>query len=206
MTHGDDAGLRLPPKVAPVQVIVVIVKSDPDVSAAAENLGRELAQAGVRVRIDDRTDLGLGRRLTDWELKGVPVRVEIGPRDVEKGTAAVARRDVPGKEGKSFVPQAGLAEHVAALLDDIQQSLYQRALKQREERTRDVATYDELKEAIETGFARAYWAGSTEDEKRVQDETRATIRVISFDPPTTPGRCVYTGQEATQQVIFARAY
>src|SRR5439155_12402848 len=151
-------------------------------------------------------ELTPGFKYNEWELKGVPVRVEIGPRDVEKGTAAVARRDVPGKEGKSFVPQAGLAEQVEALLEEIQQSLFQRALRQREERTRDVATYDELKEAIETGFARAYWAGSTENERRIQDETRATIRVIPLDPHAAPGRCIYTSQETTQQIIFARAY
>src|SRR6478736_3779003 len=98
MTHGDDAGLRLPPKVAPVQVIIVIVKRHPDVTAAAETLEQELAQTGLRVRIDDRTDLGLGRRLTDWELKGVPVRVEIGPRELAQGTVSIARRDGSGRE------------------------------------------------------------------------------------------------------------
>jgi prolyl-tRNA synthetase len=209
MAHSDDEGLIVPPRLAPIQVVVVPIHREEKDRAGVMEVVDRLRQewsGRFRLKVDDRDELTPGFKYNEWELKGVPVRVEIGPRDVEKGTAAVARRDVPGKEGKSFVPQAGLTEHVAALLNDIQQSLFQRALKQREERTRDVATYDELKESIETGFARAYWAGSTEDEKRVQDETRATIRVIPFDPPAAPGRCVLTGQETPQQVIFARAY
>ena len=118
----------------------------------------------------------------------------------------MARRDVPGKEGKAFVPQAALTEHLAGLLEEIQRSLFERALRFRIEHTRDVESYDELKQAVETGFARAYWAGSTVDEQRLQDEIRATIRVIPFDQPERPGRCVYTGRETTRQVIFARAY
>jgi prolyl-tRNA synthetase len=209
MAHSDDEGLVVPPRLAPVQVVMVPIYREEKDRAGVMELVERLRQewsGRFRVKVDDREELTPGFKYNEWELKGVPVRVEIGPRDVEKGTAAVARRDVPGKEGKAFVPQAGLTEHVAALLEEIQQSLFQRALRQREERTRDVATYDELKQAIETGFARAYWAGSTEDEKRIQDETRATIRVIPLDPPAAPGRCVYTGQETTQQVIFARAY
>jgi prolyl-tRNA synthetase (EC 6.1.1.15) len=136
----------------------------------------------------------------------VPLRVEVGPKDVEKGSAAVARRDVPGKEGKSFVPQEGLTERLTGLLDEIQTALFQRALAFREQRSAFVQTYDELKEQVERGFAWAYWDGSTEDEKRIQDETRATIRCIPLDQPGTAGKCVYTGRETTRQVVFARAY
>jgi prolyl-tRNA synthetase len=125
---------------------------------------------------------------------------------VTQGTVAVARRDIPGKAGKAFVPQAGLAEHLDTLLAQIQRSLYERALQFREEHTRDVSSYEELKEAIETGFARAYWDGSDADESRIQHETRATIRVIPLEQPEKAGRCVLTGRETTQQVIFARAY
>jgi prolyl-tRNA synthetase len=209
MAHSDDEGLVVPPRLAPIQVVIVpIYREEKDRAGVMEVVDRLRQEwsGRFRLKVDDRDELTPGFKYNEWELKGVPVRVEIGPRDVEKGTAAVARRDVPGKEGKAFVPQVGLGDHVAALLDEIQQSLFDRALQQREERTRDVANYDELKQAIETGFARAYWAGSTEDEKRVQDETRATIRVLPFDPPSSSGRCVYTGQPATQQVIFARAY
>jgi prolyl-tRNA synthetase len=113
---------------------------------------------------------------------------------------------VPGREGKSFVPQEGLTARILALLDEIQQGLFARALRFREDHTADVTSYDELKAQIERGFARAYWDGSTDDEKRIQDETRATIRCIPLDQPGTAGTCVYTGRETTQQVIFARAY
>ncbi|MCS7311217.1 MAG: proline--tRNA ligase, partial [Armatimonadetes bacterium] len=113
---------------------------------------------------------------------------------------------LPGREGKSFVPQQGVVEHVNQLLEEIQRSLYERALRFREEHTADVSTYEELKEAVQTGFARAYWAGSREDEDRVQEETRATIRVIPFEQPEKAGKCILTGKETSQQVIFARAY
>ena len=145
-------------------------------------------------------------KFNEWELKGIPVRVEVGPKDVEKGSVALARRDMPGKAGKSFVPQAGLAERLESLLAEIQQALFARALAFRDARTADVATYDELKQQVERGFARAYWAGTTDDEKRIQDETRATIRCIPIDQPGVAGKCIYTGKETSRQVIFARAY
>ena len=126
------------------------------------------------------------------------MRVEVGPKDVEKGSVAVARRDMPGRAGKSFVPQAGLVAHIEALMVDIQNGLYDRALRFREDRTADVTTYADLKVQIESGFARAYWAGDTADEKRVQDETKATIRCIPIDQPGTAGTCIYTGKETTQ--------
>ncbi|NJO07426.1 MAG: hypothetical protein HC876_19000, partial [Chloroflexaceae bacterium] len=147
-----------------------------------------------------------GFKFNEWELKGVPLRVEIGPRDVQQGTVAVARRDIPGKEGKQFVPQAGLTDYLTGLLATIQQSLYDRALAFRTAHTYDVSTYEELAEAIEKGFARCYWAGTTEDEVRIQTDLKATTRVIPFEQPDTAGRCVVTGQETTQQILFARAY
>src|SRR5437016_1333633 len=196
MAHSDDDGLVVPPHLAPIQVVVVpIYREEKDRAAvmeAVERLRREWGDR-FRVKVDARDELTPGFKFNEWELKGVPVRVEIGPRDVEKGTAAVARRDVPGKEGKAFVPQASLTEHLTGLLEEIQRSLFERALRFRIEHTRDVESYDELKQAVETGFARAYWAGSTADEQRLQDEIRATIRVIPFDQPERPGRCVYTG-------------
>jgi prolyl-tRNA synthetase len=209
MAHSDDEGLVLPPRLAPIQVVVVpIYKDDGERARVMETIARLLQEWDdrFRVKLDDRDHLTAGFKFNEWELKGVPVRVEVGPRDVEKGTAAVARRDVPGREGKSFVPQAALADHIAGLLDAIQQSLFDRALRFREEQTREVATYEELKVAVETGFALAYWAGTTEEETRVQDETRATIRIIPFDQPGQDGHCVYTGRETGQQVVFARAY
>ncbi|GIV88362.1 MAG: proline--tRNA ligase [Chloroflexus sp.] len=209
MTHSDDEGLVLPPRLAPIQVVVVpIYKNDEERSAVMEAVNRMTAawKGRLRFKVDDRDTYSPGYKFNEWELKGVPVRIEIGPKDVAKETVALARRDMPGKAGKSFVPQAGLTERIEALLSEMQTGLFQRALAFREARTADVTTYDELKEQIERGFARAYWAGSTADEKRIQEETRATIRCIPLEQPGTVGRCVYTGRETDRQVIFARAY
>lgn len=209
MTHSDDEGLVLPPRLAPIQVIVVpIHKNDAEKSAVMAAVATLTKQwkGRLRFKIDDRENLSPGFKYNEWELKGVPVRVEVGPKDVEKGTVAIARRDMPGKAGKSFVPQEGLTERIEALLVEIQQALFDRALARREQRTADVSNYDELKQQIEIGFARAYWAGTTEDEKRIQDECRATIRCIPLEQPATTGTCVYTGQQTSQIVIFAKAY
>jgi prolyl-tRNA synthetase len=209
MTHSDDEGLVVPPRLAPTQVVVVpIYKNDAERGVVMEAVTRLTAEwkGRLRFKVDDRDNFTPGFKFNEWELKGVPVRVEVGPKDVEKGSVAVARRDMPGKAGKAFVPQAGLTERLEALLAEIQQALFDRALAFRAERTADVASYDELKTQVERGFARAYWAGTTEDEKRIQDETRATIRCIPLEQPGTAGKCVYTGKETTQQVIFARAY
>jgi prolyl-tRNA synthetase len=209
MTHSDDEGLVIPPRLAPTQIVVVpIYRNDAERSVVMEAVQRMTAEwkGRLRFKIDDRDNLTPGFKFNEWELKGVPIRVEIGPKDIEKGSVAIARRDQPGREGKSFVPQDGLTDRLTALLEEIQQALYRRALTFREEHTADVATYDELKQQVERGFARCYWAGTTEDEKRIQEETRATIRCIPLDQPQQAGRCVYTGKETSQQVIFARAY
>jgi prolyl-tRNA synthetase len=209
MAHSDDEGLVVPPRLAPTQVVVVpIYKNDAERSSVMAAVAQISApwKGRLRFKVDDRDQLTPGYKFNEWELKGVPVRVEVGPKDVEKGSVAVARRDTPGKAGKSFVSQQGLTEHLEALLAEIQQALYDRALRFRDERTAEVSSYDELKQQVERGFARAYWAGTTADEQRVQDETRATIRCIPLDQPGLAGRCVLTGKETTQQVIFARAY
>lgn len=209
MAHSDDEGLVLPPKLAPIQVVIVpIYKNDAERSAVLEcchRLKAELSER-FRVKLDDRDELTPGFKFNEWEVRGVPVRVEIGPRDVQQNTVALARRDMPGRDGKSFVSQPGLVQQVGNLLDTIQQSLFDRALRFREEHTVHVRTFDELRKAVETGFARAYWAGTREHEDYVQAETRATIRVIPFEQPDKAGTCVLTGRETTQQVIFARAY
>ena len=209
MSHSDDEGLIIPPRLAPTQVVVVpIYKNDAEKSVVLGAVEQITAQwkGRLRFKIDDRDNLTPGFKFNEWELKGVPVRVEVGPKDVEKGSVAVARRDMPGKAGKVFVPQAGLAERLEQLLVDIQHNLYDRALTFRTNHTADVATYDDLKAQVERGFARCYWAGTIEDEKQIQEETKATIRCIPLDQPSSTGKCVYTGRETTQQVIFARAY
>ncbi len=209
MAHSDDEGLVCPPRLAPIQVVVVpIYKGDAERPAVLEAIDGIVKQweGRFRVKVDDRDQITPGFKFNEWEMKGVPVRIEVGPRDIAQGTVAMARRDVPGKAGKQFVPQEGLADRIQMLLDDIQQSLYDRALKFREDHTIDVATYDELKAAVETGYARAYWAGTGEDEARIQEETKATIRVIPFDQPAEAGTCFYTGKPAEKVAIFARSY
>ena len=210
MTHSDDDGLVLPPALAPVQVVIVPIMrgSDADKAAVLEAC-RALTDgwAGrVRFKLDDRDNEQFGYKVNEWEVKGIPVRIEVGPKDLEKGTVVLARRDRPGKEGKTFVPQAGLLETVEALLAEIQKALYDRALAFRESHTFDVSTYDELKEKVEQGFVRAYFDGSAEDEKRIQEETKATVRVILSEAASTPGTCVITGKATTQQVLFAKSY
>jgi prolyl-tRNA synthetase len=209
MAHSDDEGLVVPPRLAATQVVVVpIYRNDAErsaVMAAADRITAEW-KGRLRFKVDDRDQLTPGFKFNEWEVKGVPVRVEIGPKDIEKGSVAVARRDMPGKAGKSFLSQDGLTERLEELLAEFQQGLYDRALRFREEHTFEASTYAELKEGVERGFVRCYWAGTTADEQRVQDETRATIRVIPLEQPDRAGRCALTGKETTQQVIFARAY
>jgi prolyl-tRNA synthetase len=209
MVHSDDEGLVLPPRMAPTQVVVVpIYKSDTERSRVLEAIDRLTAEwkGRIRFKVDDRDNLTPGFKFNEWELKGIPLRIEIGPRDVEQNNAAVARRDIPGKAGKQIVPQAGLTDYVIGMLDTIQQDLFDRALRFREEHTFTVQSYDELREAVEKGFARCYWDGTTDDEQRIQDELKATIRVIPFEQPDRAGHCIVTGRETPRQVIFARAY
>ncbi len=210
MTHGDDNGLVLPPRLAPYQVVMVpIYRKDEDKTAvltATHRIQQELSDAGVRVKVDDRENLTPGYKFNDWELRGVPLRLEIGPRDVENNSVALARRDVPGKEGKQFVSQNGLAHTVTELLADIQQAMLAKATRFRDENTHDVTNYEDFKTAVSTGFARVWWAGSDADETRVKEETKATIRCFPLAQPGGEGVCFYTGQPATRQAIFGRAY
>jgi prolyl-tRNA synthetase len=208
MVHGDDKGLILPPRLAPYQVVIVpIYKSDDEraqMLAEADRLAQELG--GFRVYIDRREEVTPGYKFNDWEMRGVPLRLEIGPRDVAQGTVVLARRDVPGREGKLTVPRAGLSERVGTLLEDIQAALYRRALAFRKEHTFEPVDYPELQESVERGFALAWWCGSPACEARVKEETRATTRCIPFDQPGGVGRCVVCGLPADRKVIFARAY
>jgi len=210
MVHGDDNGLIMPPRLAPYQTVIVpIYKNDDEkskVMAAVERLNKELTGAGIRTKVDTREQLSPGFKFNDWELRGVPLRLEIGPRDVDQNVVVLARRDVPGKPGKQSVSQDQLAPTVQALLDTIQASLLARATKFRDDNTFEAKNYDEFKERIGQGFVRAWWAGSDEDEKRVQQETKATHRCYPLDQPGGEGVCFYTGKPATRMAIFARAY
>lgn len=210
MVHGDDQGLILPPKLAPYQAVIVpIYKTDAEkatVLDSARKLKEELAHANVRVILDDREGASPGWKFNDWEMRGVPVRIELGPRDVAKQAAVLARRDRPGKEGKISTPRAEIPSAVERLLADIQQSMRARALAFREAHTRDTRTYDELKAAVEAGFAFSFWCGNSDCEARIKEETRATIRCIPFDQPSEGGSCVYCGKPAAERCLFARGY
>jgi prolyl-tRNA synthetase len=210
MVHGDDQGLILPPRLAPYQLVIVpIYKSDEErtqVLEAARKLRSELVDANYRVILDERDGISPGFKFNDWEMRGVPLRIEIGPKDIAKGSVVLARRDKPGKEGKSFVPQAGLSDAVAQMLDAIQKALYERALNFRNLNTADPANYDEFKAGVEKGFAFSFWCGSEQCEKTIKDETKATVRCIPFDQPAGSGSCIYCGKPAREKAYFAKAY
>lgn len=213
MVHGDDRGLRLPPVLAPIQVVIVpIWRRDSERGDVLEMAGRvhaTLVDAGVRAHLDSREDQTPGFKFNDWEMRGVPVRVEIGPRDVKQNAMVLARRDRPGREGKTFgVPVTAGVEAVKKLLEDVQAGLLQQATEFRDANTRSVSSYDEFKEVLddEGGFLRVHWAGSSEDEDRIQQETRATLRCLSYDEPEGEGVCFFTGKVTDQVAVFARAY
>ena len=210
MTHGDDQGLVLPPRLAPIQAVIVpIFKNDTEktgVMQAADKIFTDLKAAGIRLKMDDRDNVSSGFKFNDWEMRGVPVRVEIGPRDVEKGSVALARRDIPGRDGKSFVPQADLAATVSSLLIDIQSSMLKKATAFRDANIHDPQDYEELKKVLADGWALSWWCGSKECEARVKEDTRATTRNIPFDQPTTGGTCIVCGKKAEKKVYFAKAY
>jgi prolyl-tRNA synthetase len=208
MTHSDDQGLVLPPRLAPYQcVIVPIYRKDTDREAVLDTVNRirtELEVAGVRVHVDAREEYRPGWKYNEYEMKGVPVRLVIGPRDVENNEVEISRRDEDGKHTASL---DGIADHVTTMLDEIQTGLFNRALEFREQRTHTVNSYDEFKEAIELGgFVLAHWDGSEETEARIKEDTKATIRVIPIDGEREDGRDLISGAPSERRVVFARAY
>ncbi len=208
MVHGDEQGLILPPRLAPWQVVIVpIYKNDEEKAAVLVAARRVRAELGAfRVMLDEREGSSPGFKFNDWEMRGVPLRIEIGPKDVAKGTVVLARRDQPGREGKSFVPQEGIAAAVDRMLAAIQKALYERALAFREARTADPADYAEFKSAVERGFAFSYWCGDAGCEKRIKEETKATLRCIPLEQPSGEGRCICCGAPAGEKAYFAKAY
>ena len=191
MVHGDDQGLVLPPKLAPYQVVIVpIFRTDEEKSSvldAARKLKADLVKANVRVTLDEREGNSPGWKFNDWEMRGVPVRVELGPKDVAKQSAVLARRDRPGREGKISAPLAEVPQTIERLLAEIQQAMHDRALAFRKANTHDAKTYDDLKKAVEMGFAFSPWCGSADCEAKIKEETRATMRCIPFDQPAEAG-------------------
>ena len=208
MTHSDDNGLVLPPNLAPIQVVIVpIFKKQDQLDALMEKLNPladELKKLGIRVQVDASDKATPGFKFADYELKGVPLRLAMGGRDLENGTIELARRDTMTKETVSF---DNIVETIQNLLKEIQDNIYQKALDFRLANTREVNTWEEFKEEIKKpGFLLCHWDGTPETEEKIKAETKATIRCIPFEGDKTPGQCIYTGKPSTQRVIFAIAY
>ena len=209
MAHSDDAGLVLPPKLAPIQVVIVpIYKSDDDllkISAFVDELKPKLKNLGISVKYDDRDTQRPGFKFAEYELKGVPIRLAIGARDIENGTVELARRDTREKQ---TVSQEGLDIYIAQLLEDIQANIFNKALQFREDHITKADSYDEFKELLDgkTGFISAHWDGTPETEQKIKEETKATIRCVPLDNKLEDGVCIYSGKPSTQRVLFARAY
>lgn len=209
MAHSDDNGLVLPPKLAPIQVVIVPIYKGPEqlsgISETAEKIKKELEEKGISVKYDNRDTHKPGWKFAEYELKGVPVRLAIGPRDVENGSVELARRDTLEK---AVMPQAGIADHIQKLLDEIQENIYNKALQFRTENTRNADTWEEFQDIIKNkgGFVSAHWDGTRETEEKIKDKTKATIRLIPMGPSPEKGKCVLTGNPSERRVIFAKAY
>ena len=208
MTHSDDNGLVLPPHLAPIQVVIVPIYKNDDqrnlIADAVAPIVKELRALGVSVKFDDADNKRPGFKFADYELKGVPVRLAIGARDIESGTVEVMRRDTLEKH---VAPLEGIAQYCKDLLEEIQTNIFKKAVAHRESLTRTVDSYEEFKKEIEKGgFILAHWDGTTETEEKIKEETKATIRCIPFDGDKTPGVCMVTGKPSAQRVIFARNY
>lgn len=208
MTHSDDNGLVLPPHLAPIQVVIVPIYKNSEqlaeISKAVDPIVTKLQAAGISVKYDDAEKRRPGFKFADYELKGVPVRLAIGPRDIQNNTVEVMRRDTLEKSEHHLDT---IAEYIPELLEEIQSNIYRKALTFRDSMTRTVDTYEEFKEEIEKGgFILAHWDGTTETEEKIKEETKATIRCIPLDGDKTPGKCMVTGKPSAQRVIFARNY
>ena len=209
MTHGDDQGLILPPRLAPYQIVIVpIYKNDQERSVVMEYIEKVQSQLkGFRYRLDDRSELTPGFKFNEWELKGVPLRLEIGPKDVEKHAIMAARRDIPGKAGKISLSIENLDLKIENLLNEIQQSLLEKATEFRDQNIHFADSYDELKQIVENGWAEAWWCGSAECEAKIKEETKATTRCMPMDEKIRgKGKCVYCGAEAEKRIYFSKAY
>jgi len=209
MSHSDDEGLVLPPRLAPIQVVIVPIFRKQEeqtlVLEKAKEMEKELKAKGIRVKLDAKDNQSPGYKFAEYELKGVPVRIAIGPRDVQNGTIEVARRDTKEKQS---MEATDVAHKIAHLLEQIQTNLYQRALDYREEHITAVNTWDEFLHTLEnkTGFIAAHWDGTTETELKIKETCKATIRCIPLNNKEEEGKCVFTGKPSTQRVLFAKAY
>lgn len=209
MTHSDDLGLVLPPNLAPIQVVIIpIHKTDEQldaISAKINEIVTELRKKGVSVKYDDRTAYKPGWKFAEYELKGVPLRIAMGPQDLENGTLEIARRDTLEKQN---ISQDTVVEYVEKTLKEIQDNLYQKALQYRQTHITEVNSFEEFKEVLNTkgGFISAHWDGTSETEEKIKDLTKATIRCIPLNNKIEEGKCVFTGGKSSQRVLFAKAY
>lgn len=209
MAHGDDQGLKLSPRLAPVQVVIIPIYRSPEeqttVVEVAHRVAGGLKESGIRVKVDDRDQYKPGWKFNEWESRGVPLRVELGPRDIQKGEVVIVRRDTGEKIS---VSQEGLVTKVTDLLNEVQQGLFDRALAFREANTHRIDDYNKFKRQIEDdgGFLLSHWCGSADCEARVQEETKATIRCIPLDQKREDGACIYCGAPSAGRVVFAKAY
>ncbi|MDQ7814400.1 MAG: proline--tRNA ligase [Patescibacteria group bacterium] len=207
MAHGDDKGLVMPPKLAPFQVVIVTIGTKAEereaVVTKAKEISEQLTAEGIRVKIDDRDNLRPGAKFFEWEKKGVPVRLELGPKDLAAGQVTLVRRDTAEKQS---VSEEGIVDGIKDLLAQIHTNLYDRALKFREEHTLPVDDFADFKSKVEGNFVKAHWCGSAECEAKIKEETKATIRCIPFDQQSEKGKCILCGAESSGRVIFAKAY
>jgi len=209
MAHSDDNGLILPPKLAPIHVVIIPIYKSNDqlelISEKALSIKKLLEKKGISVKYDDRDTYKPGWKFAEYELKGIPVRIAIGPRDIENNTVEIARRDTLQKEVHSI---DNIDEYIEKLLSDIQTNIYQKALNFRNENTFSVETYEEFKQILDSkgGFIKAHWDGTSETEIKIKEETKATIRCIPLNDIKEEGKCMVTGKPSKQRVIFARAY
>ncbi|HVN27918.1 MAG TPA: proline--tRNA ligase [Candidatus Binataceae bacterium] len=214
MVHGDDQGLRLPPAIAPTQAVIVPISRRPDeaekVLAAARWMRDTLDDANIRVKFDDRQGISPGFKFNDWEMRGVPIRIEIGPRDVTAGKVILARRDQPGFDAKLTVPLVDVVTHVTKLLEEIQKSLFEQARAARDANTREFNDYAAFTKQMEGegggGMALAYWCGSPACETKIREDTKATCRAIPMNQDVAPGKCIVCGEPANERAYFAKAY
>ncbi|MGC9470471.1 MAG: proline--tRNA ligase [Bacteroidales bacterium] len=209
MAHSDDDGLILPPRLAPLQVVIIPIYQKREqmeaIAPIAQKIRDDLEKNGISVKFDDRDTQKPGWKFAEYEMKGVPVRLAIGPRDVENKTVEIARRDT---RTKKTLPLEGVVDETRKLLDEIQQHIYQKALKYRDNNTFRVDSYEEFKERLDAGggFMLAHWDGTAETEMKIKEETKATIRVIPVNSPEEKGSCIYSGKPSKRRVLFARAY
>jgi len=209
MSHSDDFGLVLPPKLAPIQLAIVPIYKNPEqldqINQKVEQLTKDLRAVGISVKYDNRTTYKPGWKFAEYELKGVPLRLAIGPRDMENNTAELARRDTLEKE---VLSQDNVVDRVKFLLDEIQENLFQKALNRRNELITEVDNFEDFKNVLDTkgGFVSAHWDGTSETEAKIKTLTKATVRCIPLDAKEEEGSCVFSGEKSNKRVLFAKAY